>query len=1095
MLLGVSATMAVPGTAVMAAEEGTDPAAAQETAAEAPTDTPSESTPEENGGNTSEGEENSGEEAQDNETSEPTKEQAIADMIAYGDDEVMKASDTPSDFIEKMANITFQDSTFGKYGSMLNEFAHSEEIDKSSLYNYEMAVIGHVADIATGENEDAVRAMKYNIATVFEGVYGESAFQPGRTIRRAILSEMGVNKDEDFAVEESVAAIDAVYKNAHGIAANPVNFMNKEIAEELSSYVNGIADVEIQVGDEIPNPEVTFDSNYIESVSVDTSKVNKDVMGAYVISYIITGIDGSTQTVERQCNVVENEGLKASRDEMCAKLDEIDGGRLTEEQFKNEWKEIVDAAKGQINATTDKDEMQKIVDETAGKIDDVIAREQLYTAKTGDTKLIEEHYESLTFATDTLKNLADKALEEAKSNIENATSVDEAASALEAGKDRLSKISEQDATVIDELKSQAKTQMKEAKDAIEDSTSITEMVYEAISTRIENCVTAQEIVSVVNSGNGVFADAAKAVAGDMNSFSSMFKNMKGISDDGDVTDVIEQIIALGIPSDMEKGEDRTSDVCAALKKSKSDFAEYLAGRAGKEVQGETKSALYKAYTEITNGDPLTKDVEKAKEEAKAKVTSLLDAINTSDKKLSEKKDVVKNEAFKLIDAATTEKEVASALSKAEENINAYAEEVKNAGELSTVKDNAKKEIQAVVDSQEDASLRAAVDKLAQDCISKIDSAMSAEEVNNYVATFKKDADNVISTYKKDAALATAKTEALSKLSSLESSAKSEYVTSDMKTIISSAKTKIQNATTTDSCNSIYNQAKKDFNNAYLASMRSVYGKKLDALLTDSKITDDVYMTKAKEVISKQKSNIEQATNENVMEKCYNLAKESIASLEQAQNTATDLTKAKEEAIVKVKGFVTNPSDAASKIIDKYVNAINQATSVDKVNQLVEECKSTLQNAGIDVNTNGGSSSTASELEKAKTDAISALTNMVNNSNLSDSQKEAAQKVLNDYVQRINEATSVSDVNTLLEAGKTELSKYGADVNKAVPNASTSTTLGNNSTDAQQKGAEEVPTGKVKTGDNNISILVASGTVLTAAFVAAFVALKKFFKKY
>lgn len=1098
MLLGMSATMAVPGTVVMAAEEGADPAAVQEeTAAEAPTETPAE--PSEGETENTEGEtegSDNGDSQEGTETeNETTKEQAIASMIAYGNDEVLKASDTPADFIEKMASLDFPESTFGKYGSAINDFAHSEEIDKSSLYNYEMAVINHIPDAANGESADAIRAMKYHAAVVFENVYGEDAFQPGRDVRRAILAEMGVNEDEEFAFSESVAASDAIYKNAGGISTAPVELLNKEITSELSSYVKGITDIEMQVGDEIPNPEVTFDSNYVESVSVDTTKVNKDVIGVYVISYIITGIDGSTQTVEKQCNVIENGNLVALREEMCAKLDAIDGGRLTEEQFKEEWKQEVDAAKVQINSLTDEKEMQNVVDETAAKIDAIIAKEQLYVAKAGDLKLLDEHYSTLSFATDALKAMAEKVKEETKESIESADSVDKAAEALEAGKDKLSKISEQDASVLDELKIQAKDTMKTAKDAIEDSTSITDKVFEAISARIDACSSAQEIDSVVNSGNAVFADAAKGVAGDISAFVQMFKDLKGISPDGDTTEVIEQVAALGIPNDLESAEDRTGDICAALTQSNEDFMKYLAGRAGQEIKGETKAEMYRAYVEITNGDPLTKDLEKAKEEAVDKVTEMLDAIETPDEEFAEKKESLRDRLVESINAAATVDDVETALNDAKTDIEAFAKEVGSADALNSIKEDAKTEIQATVDSQEDASLRAAIDKLAQAYISKIDKAKSDKEVQEYLDAFKKDAKAVVDSHKSDATLATAKSDALSKLSALESSAKDEYMNSSIKDIISTAKNKVQSATTANECSAIYNQAKKDFNNAYLESMRSAYNTKLDALLKDSKITDETYISKAKEVIEKQKTNVAQAKNEKTMEKCYNLAKESIAALETAQGTASDLAKAKEEAIAKVKGFVTNPSDAASKIIDKYVNAINQATSADKINDLVEECKTTLQNAGIDVNTNGsGSSTSENDLAKAKADAISALTNMVNNSNLSDSQKESAQKVLDDYVQRINAATTVSDVNTLLEAGKKELSKYGADVNKAVPNGSTSTTLGSNSSDAQQKGAEEVSTGKVKTGDNHVAMIAMAGTAVIAAMAAAFVSLRKFLKK-
>ena len=77
--------MAVPGTAVMAAEEGADPAAVQEeTAAEAPTETPaepSEGETENTEGETEGSDNGDGQEGTETEN-ETTKEQAIASMIA-----------------------------------------------------------------------------------------------------------------------------------------------------------------------------------------------------------------------------------------------------------------------------------------------------------------------------------------------------------------------------------------------------------------------------------------------------------------------------------------------------------------------------------------------------------------------------------------------------------------------------------------------------------------------------------------------------------------------------------------------------------------------------------------------------------------------------------------------------------------------------------------------------------------------------------------------------------------------------------------------------------------------------------------------------
>ena len=263
MLVGMSATMAVPATAVFAADE-TESSAVEEVAAETPaveeTAEPTESVDEDA-------------------SEEVSAQEAEAEMVGYASDEAQKVADTPTDFTTKLSNITFSADTFGKYGEQLTSFVTGEEIDKSSLYNTEMAVIEKVQKIAIDESTEAVRAMKYAIALVFENTYGEDAFQPGRDIRRAILSDMGNDKDYEFAVSETVAAADVIYKENGGITTNPKDLLIAEPEKELYEYVMGIQDFEMNQGDEIQAPEVSFDETYIKSVDIDTSAVDKDTAG------------------------------------------------------------------------------------------------------------------------------------------------------------------------------------------------------------------------------------------------------------------------------------------------------------------------------------------------------------------------------------------------------------------------------------------------------------------------------------------------------------------------------------------------------------------------------------------------------------------------------------------------------------------------------------------------------------------------------------------------------------------------------------------------------------------------------------------------
>ena len=117
MLLGMSATMAVPGTVVMAAEDGSESTAVEEAAAEVP---------ETEGGESEESEES--EVSQD----EQDAETAVQEMIDYATDESAKVADTPDNFGPELTNIVFTDDVYGRYADSLNEY-----INGRSRRNYQ----------------------------------------------------------------------------------------------------------------------------------------------------------------------------------------------------------------------------------------------------------------------------------------------------------------------------------------------------------------------------------------------------------------------------------------------------------------------------------------------------------------------------------------------------------------------------------------------------------------------------------------------------------------------------------------------------------------------------------------------------------------------------------------------------------------------------------------------------------------------------------------------------------------------------------------------------------------------------------------------
>ena len=393
------------------------------------------------------------------------------------------------------------------------------------------------------------------------------------------------------------------------------------------------------------------------------------------------------------------------------------------------------------------------------------------------------------------------------------------------------------------------------------------------------------------------------------------------------------------------------------------------------------------------------------------------------------------------------------LKSAKEAVDALIKEVQGEGELKDLKEAAKIQIQSVVDDQKDEKLKAILQDIATPALEKINAAKTQDEITSILEAYQKDIQTAIDIYAKDKELAAAQAAAVKKLATLESKAKADYVTDDMKKIITTAKGEIQKAKTVDDVTKLYNQAKSDYNTAYLTSMRTAYEKKLDALLTDNKFTDATYLEKAKEVVTKQKANLKQAANEATMQEVYKVAKENVDKLVSAQSTAANLAQVKANAIQSLQNGYPNPSSATTKILEKYINKINSATSETEVNDIVQECKDVLKKTGIDYDNNNGGGNNGGDSNVTPTPGID------------------------------------SDVTPTPS-------------NSATPNGGTTTTLpggstgtGSTGTGASQKGTSDVSAaGNVKTGDENMGIIAMAVAAILAAIAAAGISLRKFLKK-
>lgn len=523
---------------------------------------------------------------------------------------------------------------------------------------------------------------------------------------------------------------------------------------------------------------------------------------------------------------------------------------------------------------------------------------------------------------------------------------------------------------------------------------------------------------------------------------------------------VDVVINLGAPKDMKDGANRVEDVCIALANSAEQFIKYLNVCAGQEVKGKTKAEAYASYMELTNGNPERKELEKAKKAAKEELDKAIDAIDDSTEEIKKKKASVKEDVHNLIDKSESMNDLDANLKSAKEAVDALIKEVQGEGELKDLKEAAKIQIQSVVDDQKDEKLKAILQDIATPALEKIDAAKTQEEITSILEAYQKDIQTAIDTYAKDKELAAAQAAAVKKLATLESKAKADYVTEDMKKIITTAKEEIQKAKTVDDVTKLYNQAKSDYNTAYVTSMRAVYEKKLDALLTDNKFTDATYLEKAKEVVTKQKANLKQAANEATMQEVYKVAKENVEKLVTAQSTAANLAQVKANAIQSLQNGYPNPSSATTKILEKYINKINSATSETEVNDIVQECKDVLKKTGIDYNNNNGGGNNGGDSDVTPTPGAGIDSDVTPTPS--------------------NSATPNGGTTTTLPGG----------------GSSTGTGTGSTGTgDASQKGTSDVSAaGNVKTGDENMGIIAMAGAAILAAIAAAGISLRKFLKK-
>ena len=103
------------------------------------------------------------------------------------------------------------------------------------------------------------------------------------------------------------------FKDSHG--ADRTATVKCTVKPELASHVEGMQDIEIDKGDELPTESgCTFD-DYVSSVTLNTDEVDNEEAGTYDISYTVLGADGEDSRRlhlyrQRSCNANPNGNSK-----------------------------------------------------------------------------------------------------------------------------------------------------------------------------------------------------------------------------------------------------------------------------------------------------------------------------------------------------------------------------------------------------------------------------------------------------------------------------------------------------------------------------------------------------------------------------------------------------------------------------------------------------------------------------------------------------------------------------------------------------------------------------------------------------------------
>ena len=175
------------------------------------------------------------------------------------------------------------------------------------------------------------------------------------------------------------------------------------------------------------------------------------------------------------------------------------------------------------------------------------------------------------------------------------------------------------------------------------------------------------------------------------------------------------------------------------------------------------------------------------------------------------------------------------------------------------------------------------------------------------------------------------------------------------------------------------------------------------------------------------NNLRRVNVSNKVNTINNVKKEENSNvLEPFAPVGIDLDTVKKNAIKELENYLDkenyreNEQKEIDKIIDEAKEKIDNATTIEEINKIKEDTKQELDKVKTDKEL------TQEELEKAKEEAKNELENYLDKENYRENEQKEIDKIIDDAKEKIDNATTIEEINKIKEDTKQELDKVKTD---------------------------------------------------------------------